>query len=504
MSRDRPLFLAIDAGTGGGKCMLLDAGGRRLAVHRQPWSYQVSVNPEIPFVKEFEFNGPEFWGILCRCIRDAVREANVEPGRIAGIASTSQREGCVFLDGAGREIYAGPNLDARGFNEGLEVMERLGPARLYEITGHSAPFIFPIARYLWHRKQQRPPVARLLMINDWIAYRLTGAFAGEPSNGTESMLFDLRARAWSDEILDLFDIPRGILPAIHASGARIGEVSAVAAAETGLAPGTPVFTGGADTQCSLLGAGVSEPGQVGATLGTTTPVQMVVGAPTFDPRGNLWAGCHVLPDRWVLESNAGDTGDAYLWILRLIGGDQKPERLFQLGEELGRAETAPQVFSFLGPSIFNMMDIRPDKPGGILFHFPMMHHRPDHADLMRSFLDSIGFAIRANCEQISAVTGVPPTSLTLSGGLSRSAALVQRVANIAGIPVVVGREPESAALGCAVLVAAGVGTYESIAAAARGMVAVSEVLPHADAHDRYEPLYAKWRELYQQMEQLSL
>ncbi len=84
------------------------------------------------------------------------------------------------------------------------------------------------------------------------------------------------------------------------------------------AVGTPVFTGGADTQCALLGAGAVEAGDVAAILGTTTPMQAVVGEPLLDPAGNLWAGCHVVPDRWVIESNAGSTGDAYLWLLDLL------------------------------------------------------------------------------------------------------------------------------------------------------------------------------------------
>jgi sugar (pentulose or hexulose) kinase len=134
----------------------------------------------------------------------------------------------------------------------------------------------------------------------------------------------------------------------------------------------------------------------------------------------------------------------------------------------------------------------------------MFHHRPDRSDLLRSFLDSIGFAIRANCEQITAVSGVAPRSLTLSGGLSRSNALVRRVADIAGIAVHVAREPESAAMGCAILIALGLGTHPSAEAAVESMVEVTEVPPNPQAHEGYQPLYAKWRELYASLEDTSL
>ena len=92
-----------------------------------------------------------------------------------------------------------------------------------------------------------------------------------------------------------------------------------AADATGLRAGTPVFAGGGDTQCALLGSDVVAPGRAGAVLGTTTPVMSVLAEPTIDPSGRLWSGCHVLPGRFTLESNSGDTGITWEWLLDLLG-----------------------------------------------------------------------------------------------------------------------------------------------------------------------------------------
>jgi sugar (pentulose or hexulose) kinase len=496
-------FVVLDAGTGGGKCVIFDATGKRLGAHREPWAYDLRLNPDIPFVKEFSFSAPAFWDILCGCTRRALDASGVAPADVAGIACTSQREGCVFLDARGAEIYAGPNIDARGFNEGFEVLNTLGNERLYAITGHSAPFIFPLARYLWFRTHGTGTVAHVLMINDWMTYRLSGELSAEPSNATESMLFDLKERTWSDEILTTFNIPRGVLPPIYRCGEQVGTLTPAAAAATGLLAGTPVFVGGADTQCSLLGGGAIEPGATGATLGTTTPVQTVVDHALFDPIGNLWVGCHVVPDRWVLESNAGDTGDAYGWLLDLISGGAPREQAYPLAEQLAAERYGPPTMMFVGPTVFNIMQMRFNRPGGILFPFPALHVRPDRGTLVRAFLESIGYALRGNLEQIAAVTGRSAGALILSGGMSRSAALTRVIADVVGVPALVTHEPESAALGCVILMVAST-TGTDIATVAGGMLQPRRVDPDGLQHERYNGPYAKWREINASLEEIEL
>lgn len=494
--------VVLDAGTGGGKCLIFDERGEALAQHREPWGYAVRVDPDMPLIKEFSFDAPTFWELLCRCVRSAFAAARIEPAEVTGVVCTSQREGCVFLDARGQEIYAGPNLDARGFNEGFEVLSRLGE-RLYQITGHSAPFIFPLARYLWFRKHGSGKVAHILMLNDWLTYRLCGEIASEPSNATESMMFDLRRRCWSDEILEAFDIPPHILPQILMCGEHIGTVGRTAASQTGLLEGTPVFIGGADTQCSLLGAGVTELHDTGATLGTTTPVQTVATQPVFDPQATLWVGCHVLADRWVLESNAGDTGDAYLWLLELITGGLPREQMYALGERLACQQGPSPAMLFIGPSIFNLTTMNPRRPGGLFFPFPAMHVRPDRGTLVRGFLENIAFALRGNLEQLSAVTSQATHQLSVSGGMSRSDALVQTIADVVGVPLRLTQQPESAALGCAILVTAGA-TSGGIGAAISAMVRHREVVPDPQRREQYDSAYEKWRELNEHLDGISL
>jgi autoinducer 2 (AI-2) kinase len=299
-----------------------------------------------------------------------------------------------------------------------------------------------------------------------------------------------------------FDIPAAILPTVRRAGERVGSVTAAAAAATGLRPGTPVYIGGADTQCSLLGAGAIEPGATAATLGTTTPVQAVVSAAVFDPDSRLWAGCHVVPDRWVLESNAGDTGDAYLWILDLVSGGAPREQLYKLGEQLAADRFGPPTMLFVGPALFDLSKMRFNRPGGMLFPFPALHVRPDRATLVRAFMENIAYALRGNIEQIQAITKQQTPVLTVSGGMTRSGVLARVITDVTGLPVRVAREPESAALGCAMLIAAG--ESGGFASAVDTMVQHVELDPDAAQRERYEAPYAKWRELHERLDGIEV
>ncbi len=497
--------LTIDAGTGGGRAIVFDLEGRLVARAYEAWHYDIGPSGELPFVRPVSFDPGVFWAVLCRCIRRVLGDDGVDPAAVGAVVTTSQREGCVFLDAHGRELYAGPNVDARGALEGMEVQEKLGAERLHAITGHAPPFIFPLARYLWFRKHHpEERVRRILMINDWITYRLTGEAGMEPSNASESMLFDVRRRWWSSEILQTLGVPGDLLPVLREPGEHIGTVTVAAAEASGLCVGTPVIVGGADTQTALLGSGAVEPGDTAAIMGSTTPVQMVLGECVLDPGGSLWTGCHVVPGRWVLESNGGDAGSAYAWLLELLGATATADPYAAAESWVAPRDPAQrQPHLFVGPAIFNLKHMNPYRPAGLFFPYPFMEvGRPDRGALIRAFYENLCFAIRGNSEQIAAVAGRPAERLRVSGGMSRSPMLVQILADVMDDTIEVASLAESAGLGCAILGAVGLGAYPGVVSAAAAMVRSVLVVPRA--RGSYTEQYAKWRELYGTLDTLTV
>jgi sugar (pentulose or hexulose) kinase len=500
-----PFFAVFDFGTGGGKCAIFDAEGRRVAVARQPWTYQTVPFEHSELTAGFAFDPHAFWAALSGCARRALEEAELPADAIAAIGTTAQRLGTIFLDARGREIYAAPNMDGRGLAGAFAVIEKLGMERTIDITGHWPPFVSTLARLLSYRSDPtRPPIAYVLTLNDWIAYRLSGALTSEPSNACESSLLDVGARRWSRDILDTFEIDERILPPLVEPSSHIGRLTAEAAEQVGLRAGTPVYAGGADTQCALLGSGVVEPGTAAVVLGTTAPVMVVTDAPHPDRDGRLWTGCHVVPDRWTLESNAGDAGIGYEWWLDVLGlsgeeGFAQADALMAEGPELPEP-----VWCFTGPTVFDLQNFNPSRPHGILYRRPPFAPPPSRGALLRSLMGNLACAIRANLEQLEAARGGSPTTITLSGGMTRGAALIRSFARFLRTPMQISGEAHATALGATVLAAVGHGTYPDLASATAAMVRHRPLAPQGEHASAYDAYYAQWRENYDRLKAQSL
>ncbi len=509
MASGSGVIAVLDFSTSGGKCVLFDAQGRCLAAAREAWTYDPYLHEHSALAAGWSFAPDRFWAALVRSTRAALRQAGLPGEAICAVTASSLRIGTVLLDGAGRELFCAPNVDVSGLAGGFEIMARLEEARGNEITGHWPPWIWSLARLLaFHGRHPEQTVAAVLTPLDWITWRLCGALVTEPSIQGPTGLLDVSRANWSDEICDLFDLDRSLLPKLVPGGSRAGELSPAAAADLGLRPGTPVHVGGADSQCALLGSGVRTAEDCGAVLGTTAPLMRVDARPRVTASGPLWTGTHVLPGLWVRESNAGEAGAVWDWLLDLTGfelpGDF--ERAERLVGPLARAPSA--IVGFSGPRAFGPNTTNPDRPLGFAFRHSTYAKRPGRAEILHSFQDNLAFALRVNLEQLAIETeveGSRPQGLTLSGGLVRSSSLLATMAAVLPEPLRVGEEPNATPLGAAVLTAAASGIHPSLDAALAAMVR-TRVLPPPpdDLRAAYDEAFALWQRFDAAVNPLSL
>lgn len=492
----RNCVFVLDAGSSGCRAFIFDLHGRVVSSAQQTWAYHTPVEVS-PLAREFDPG--DFWNIICRLINQAVRRCAVPPSQIAAISTTSQRQGVVFLDREGNELYAGPNTDLRALVEGFSIDGEFG-SDIHRITGHTPSFLSAPAKLQWF-KANRPhiygQIAKVLTINNWIVYRLCGKSVGEPSSAAGIGLVDVREADWSSQLLGMLDMPQTICPEMHTAGTCVGEVTAAVAAQTGLATGTKVVIGGGDTQCALLGMGVKDQAEVGIVAGWSASVQMVTAEPVIDPQRRIWSDCHILPGRWILESNAGEAGGAYAWLKNLFfedGDSNAQANAYRVMDHL--AEMAPAgadgVLAFIGPRVINMTRLKPILGGFILPVAPSVTGI-ERKHIIRAAIENLCFAFKANCDQLTEVSRLEPEALAIGGGLAQSRLLVQTLSDVLGSPLVCADEPQVTSHGAAMCAAVGAGIYPDLEVAAGAMRPRCTVIaPNEQNTRRYGKYYDRW------------
>jgi autoinducer 2 (AI-2) kinase len=486
--------MGLDLGGGGLRCLLVNPETLRVVTAYRRWA--ASPVPEVPMGIEYE--AAATWSVLGEVVREALGRAQAAPEAILGIAATSMRHGSALLDADGRELLLASNRDTRGLAASLQIAGTYGE-ELHRRSGHWPNPVQPAGRLL-QLSREAPEIferaATHLSLSDWIAWRLCGERVCEPSQASETLLFEIERPEWAWDLIERLELPRAIFPELRAAGSPLGELGDAAAAELGLLAGTPVAVGGGDTQCGLLGAGVVAPGQLGVVAGTTVPLLQVSDRPLLDEAGRLWGVHHVLPRRWALESSAGAAGEALEWIARLL----YPEVDHPILHLTAEADEAPVgsagLVSSLGAEVINARDLSLPIGHLTLNHMTTAGHPRPRLHLARSILEGIAYALRANLEQIEATSGSAAEVIRITGGLSRNALLTQIASDVFGRPVEVTAVTEASALGAAICAGAGAGVFRDLEEGAAAIVRVArEHEPDAEHSASYANLYANWNEL---------
>jgi len=498
-------LLAIDAGTGSCRGVLFTHDGQQVAAGQREWVHREP--PGVPGGQDFDVTAG--WRAVGDCVRDALSGADATGAEVCAVAATSMREGMVLFDGAGREIWACPNVDSRAFVEAQELVDSGAAAKIYAEGGDWVSITAP-ARLRWlarHEPGLLASAGRLGMLSDWIVYRLCGEHVTEPSCGSSSGMFALADRSWSPSITALCGLPAAVLPPVVDPGTVVGEVSAAAAEATGLRAGTAVVAGGADTQLGLLGAGAigAEYTVVGGTFWQNT---VLLGEPLIDPEARLRTLCHVTPGEWMLEGIGFYCGMAMRWfrdafcasdaaLARSRGVDP-----YEVMEDAAAAAPAGGVVAIMS----NVMNARRwvhASPSFLQFDLndPAASGR---GACVRAIEEAAAYVTRGHRDIITGLTGRDFDEAVFTGGAAKGRLWPQIMADVLGVPVHIPVVTESSALGAAICAGVGAGVFASLTeprAALRRRAATFEPGPAAAA--AYDEHYAAWREIYRRMLAIS-
>jgi xylulokinase len=489
---ERRLFLGIDVSTTGAKALLIDEEGQVAATATTPLS---SSTPR-PLWSEQDPH--EWWDGVVASVRMALEragQAGAQGSAIAAVGLTGQMHGLVLLDEAGQVLR--PAIlwnDQRTAAQCDEIRRRLGHERLLAITGNEALTGFTAPKILWvaeHEPAVYAQARHILLPKDYLRYRLTGEYAMDKSDGSGTLLFDLRARDWSAEVVEALNIEATWLPPTFEGPQVTGVVSARAAAATGLPVGTPVVAGGGDQAAGAVGMGVTEPGMVAVTLGTSGVVFAPTAAPLIEPRGLLHAFCHALPERWHLMGVMLSAAGSLQWYRDTLA----PHETFaDLVAEAGAAPAGSAGLIFL-PYLSGERTPYPDPLArGGWVGLTSRHHR---AHLTRALLEGVAFGLKDSFGLLGGAGLEPVRQVRVTGGGAQSPLWRQILADVLGVELVTVSTIEGGAYGAALLAGVGAGNWPDVSSACHATIQLgATTVPNERLGTVYDEAYALYRELY--------
>jgi autoinducer 2 (AI-2) kinase len=508
MTANASLLLAIDVGTGSCRAVLFDASGGQVAIGQREWSHDAV--PGVPGSQVFDTETN--WRLICDCTHEALATAGVLPDAVAAVSATSIREGMVLYDAGGHEIWACPNVDSRGIAEARELVESGAARDIYALGGDWVSITMP-ARFLWLRKHQPEvfaAIAHVGMLSDWILYRLCGRFVTDPSAGSSSGMFKLAERRWSQEVLEICGLNPTVFPDIFESGTVIGQIEPRAAAETGLAAGTPVVIGGADTQMGLVGIGGLAPGRMTIVGGSFWQTTALLDRSLIDPECRLRTLCHSVPGQWMVEGIGFYSGLTMRWFRDAFCQYEKAAAAIEGVDvytvlEREAAAVPPGANGVIG--VFsNIMDAKRWVHASPAFlQFDIDHPESSgKSECFRAVQESAVFTAYGHKRIIEQLTSHHFDEVLFTGGASRGGLWPRILADVLGATIQIPVVKESTALGAALYAGLGVGLYEDLDEAVRGSVKLERTLePDAATHEQYQSLYERWTQVYSRMLELS-
>lgn len=491
-------ILGVDLGTTAIKCALHDLNGN--VIEKATQEYQL-ITPDALSV---EVEPETYWQAFKEAIASVMKYSQLNPEDIRSLGISAQGETLLFVDGNGKPLRrAIVWLDNRAQKEAVELDDAFDQDHIYKITGQVKIVpTWPASKVLWVKKHE-PEIfnqtEKILLIEDYFIYRLTGEFVCEGSLVTSTCYWNFQTKEWWKEMLDLLEITPGHLPDYHESGEPVGRLRPEVAEELGLSSKLMVCTGGLDQACGAIGVGNIRPGIFSENTGAALAICATVNQPILDP--NLQMPCHYhgVPDIYMLHTFTSG-GIVLRWFRDEFAKTEQAVASYTgldaydlLGLAAAKAPPGSDGLVMLPHLQGAMAPEANPKAKGVFYGFTLHHNR---SHFIRSIMEATGFIVRRNIEIIEKLQ-VSVKEIRALGGGARSQIWKQIEADITNKPVSVMKNEEAATLGAAILAGKAVGLFSSIEEAAEQMVQIEKTFePNPDNIKTYDDAYETYKELY--------
>lgn len=478
-------YIGIDLGTSAVKLLLMEGDG----------TIEKIVSKEYPLY--FPHPGwseqkPEDWYAQTMAGLQELL-ADTDKSKVAGISFGGQMHGLVILDEKDKVIR--PAIlwnDGRTYEECDYLNEVIGKETLSKYTGNIAFTGFTAPKVLWIYNKEPENFARIkkvMLPKDYLAYRLTGVHCSDASDASGMLLYDVKNRCWSKEMLEICHLTEAQMGKVFESYETVGTLLPEVAKELGLPETVKVAAGAGDNAAAAVGTGTVGEGACNISLGTSGTIFITSKEFKVDEYNALHSFAHA-DGRYHLMGCMLSAASCNKWWMEDIlntqefAKEQAPITEEKLGEN--RVFFLPYLMGERSPH-------NDSKARGTFVGMTMDSSR---TDMTQAVLEGVAFALRDSLE-VARKLGISITKTRICGGGAKSALWKTMIANIMNLEIEVLQVEEGPGLGGAMLAAVACGEYGSVEEAAAEIVKVKEtVKPQKELVEKYEAKYQVFRQIY--------
>lgn len=487
-------IITVDIGTTSMRAILYDADARVVHIEQRenmPKFFNDGRVEQDPSAWQSVLNA-----VLSGCAGVAASK-NIDP---RCVSVTAQRSSVIAVDPSGTPLHPAIMWQDRRTAPLALAMEEHNPL-VYGKTGLKISPVFSALKMTWLRRN-RPDVwqktHKMIGIQDWVIYLMTGRFVTDQTFGSRTNLLDLKTRDWDPELMTLFEVEARMLCELVAPGSIVGGLTPDLAGATGLTAGLPVVTAGGDQQCAALGLGLFSGERAVSNTGTGSYLIGHTDQPAFDVGMRLACNVSAVPGAYIVEAAVLTSGTIYRWFT---------ESIFKPGDSGIHPFEAVNTEAASAPPGANGLLLLPHFKGcgapywdpeakGAFFNLTLSSTR---GEMARAILEGIAVEMKGSLELVEKLCG-PVRSVTVSGGLTRSNLFNQIQSDIFERPVIRFRNNEATSFGAwiAGAVATGLETSYADAFARVGDAdSAKTYAPDPANHETYTLQCRRSRALYQ-------
>lgn len=489
MSSEEKYIMAIDQGTTSSRAIIFNKKGEKIASSQKEFP---QIFPQAGWV---EHNANQIWNSVQSVIAGAFIESSIKPGQIEAIGITNQRETTVVWDKkTGLPIYNAIVWQSRQTAPIADQLKQEGHTNMiHEKTGLVIDAYFSATKVRWildhvPGAQERAEKGELLFgtIDTWLVWKLTDGLVHvtDYSNAARTMLYNIKELKWDDEILELLNIPKAMLPEVKSNSEVYGKTTPFHF----YGGEVPISGMAGDQQAALFGQLAFEPGMVKNTYGTGSFIIMNTGEEMQLSQNNLLTtiGYGINGKvHYALEGSIFIAGSAIQWLrdgLRMIETSSESEGLAQSSTSDDEVYVVP-AFTGLGAPYWD------SNARGSVFG---LTRGTSKEDFVKATLQSIAYQVRDVIDTMQVDSGIDIQQLRVDGGAAMNNLLMQFQANILGIDIARAKNLETTALGAAFLAGLSVGYWESMDEL-KELNATGQLFQATMNESRKEKLYKGWR-----------